>query len=353
MLGAGRVGRAVALELQVDNEVAVFDPSPAALASVNVAHKFTTSFFKQREIIKKTELVVSTLPGGVAFRTVARLLRLGKDVVDTSFMPEDPFELDHIARKNNVLYIPDAGYAPGLTNVIAGSLFGKGDNEIRIYVAGLPQHASEPFRHAVTFNAEGLIDEYLRPARIVRDGRIISIDPLSDISSITLNEIGALEAFYSDGLRTMLRTLKVRNMFERTLRYPGHLTLMRQLRDLGFFSSERLDGFVPRRLTERLFEHYKSNEDMCITVIEGRGSAWERYYGIDRSSAKGRLSSMSRMTGFSAASFARLVLKGEIEEKGVFPPEYVGLMQEIGSKFFSILKRHGIELKHENEVEPL
>ena len=146
---------------------------------------------------------------------------MGKAVVDTSFMEEDPFTLDETARRHRAIYVPDAGYAPGATNILSGRMYKKeGVKRIEIIVAGLPVSCTEPFRHALTFNVEGMIDEYTRPARILRAGKVETVDPLSEISAVPFS--GSMyDAFYSDGLRTLLRTVSVEEMFEKTLRYPG------------------------------------------------------------------------------------------------------------------------------------
>lgn len=353
VLGAGRVGRAVISDLCREHEVAVFDPAPGAAEGTPAAHRYACSPFERPSVIRRSELIVSTLPGSAAYRVIRRLLRTGKDVVDTSFMPEDPLLLDEAARKHGVLFIPDAGYAPGLTNVLAGRLFSQGCDEIRIYVGGLPLKPPEAFMHSVTFNAEGLIDEYLRPARIVRDGMEISLDPLSSFSELHLEGAGTFQSFYTDGLRTLLRTLKVREMFEKTLRYPGHLELMRSLRSLGFLSGDRVAGCVPRKLSEAVFERFRTAEDMCITAVEGHADVWHRYVNIDRYNPKASMSSMSRMTGYSASSMARIVLSGEIDETGVFPPEYFGLIEKLYYRYMGLLERKGITMHHETSASPL
>ena len=344
IIGAGLVGSAIIDDIGADHDIAVFDKSKAALSGLDVRRKFTDDVFSRKEILTRSDLVISTLPGSIAYAAVKKLIGMGRSVVDTSFMEEDPFTLDKAAKRQKALYIPDAGYAPGITNVLAGRLYKKEEVEsIEIIVGGLPVKTKGPFRHAVTFNVEGLIDEYTRPARIVRDGKIQSVDPLSDISPLSFDDMGEFDSFYSDGLRTLLKTVKVRNMYEKTLRYSGHLQAMKLLRDFGFFSKSATDGIVPRNLTEALFKSYGTDfRDLCLTrVAAGNGKRFE-YVNIDRYNARTRTRSMARMTGYAAASAARVVLDGIVDVTGVYAPEYLGFVDREFNAFMSHLAKKGI-----------
>lgn len=348
VLGAGLVGSAVIHDLSEDFDIIAFDKSKKALSGLPATRRYTDDIFDRQKVLKDAELIVTTLPGSISFGVVRRLLQLGKNVVDTSFMVEDPFELESVAKKSRTTYIPDAGYAPGITNVLSGRLFKKeAVDSIEIIVGGLPVKPSQPFRHAVTFNVEGLIDEYTRPARIVRNGKVEDIDPLSDVTAMSFPGKGEFEAFYSDGLRTLLRTIKVGSMYEKTLRYTGHLQHMRLLRDLGYFSSEPLDGMVPRLLTERLFGSYGTDfRDMCLTRVAGHGRKSYVYSNVDRYNSRTRTKSMARMTGYAAASTARILLDDEVDATGVYPPEYIGFFDKQFSDFMSHLKRKGIRFDY-------
>lgn len=351
VIGAGLVGSAVIHDLSEDFTVTAFDKSRAALSAVPAAKKYTDDIFDRQKLLKDAEVIVTTLPGSVSFKVVTKLLRMGKNVVDTSFMAEDPFELDKVAKKSGSIFIPDAGYAPGITNVLSGRLFKKeAVNAIEIVVGGLPLQWTEPFRHAVTFNVEGLIDEYTRPARIVRNGRLEEIDPLSDISKLSFPGQGEFDAFYSDGLRTLLRTIKVKGIYEKTLRYPGHLQYMKLLRDFGYFSPDPIDGMVPRAVTERLFGSYSTDfRDKCLTRVIGLGERRYVYSNVDRYNQKTRTKSMARMTGYAAASMARVLLDGGIDAAGVYPPEYMGFFDNQFSAFMSYLRKKGIRFDYSEE----
>lgn len=350
VIGAGLVGRAIIDDLSNDFDLAVFDRSKKALSQVETGRKYSDDIFSRKQVLERSELVISTLPGSVAYPVVRKLLRSGKKVVDTSFMEEDPFSLDSGARRSGALYIPDAGYAPGTTNVLAGRLFKKeGASSIEIIVAGLPLKAAEPFLHAATFNVEGLIDEYTRPARIVRGGSVATVDPLGDIGRYTFQDEGEFDSFYTDGLRTLLTTLRVREMYEKTLRYPGHLQLMKALRGLGYFSTAKVGGAVPRRVSEELFASLESDfRDMCLTSVTGmNGGRRAVYTNVDR--YRNGMKSMARMTGYAASSMSRIVLDGMVDSTGVYPPEYFGFSDSIFPEYMRLLSRKGIRFDYRVE----
>ncbi len=343
VVGAGLVGSAVIEDLSSDFEVAAFDRSREALSRLSIKRKYADDVFSRRHLLERSEIVVTTLPGSISYNVVRRLLSMGKTVVDTSFMEEDPLTLDALARKQGTVYVPDAGYAPGITNVLAGRLYKKENvRSIEIFVAGLPLEHSGPFNHAVTFNVEGLIDEYTRPARIVRDGQVASVDPLSEITKVGFGK-WELEGFYSDGLRTLLKTVRVDSMYEKTMRYPGHLQAMKMLRDFGYFSNEKVGGMVPRRLTEALFAAFGTEfRDTCLTRVTGTNGKRLEYVNTDRYSQKTGTKSMARMTGYAASSMARILADGMVDASGTYPPEYFGFFDRQFMEFISLLRRKGI-----------
>ncbi len=347
VLGAGLVGSAIIQDLSADFDVTAFDKSRKALDGLDIRKKYSDDIFSRRNVLEASEIVVTTLPGSISYAVVKKLLRMGKAVVDTSFMEEDPFTLDETARRHRAIYVPDAGYAPGATNILSGRMYKKERvKKIEIIVAGLPVSCTEPFRHAVTFNVEGLIDEYTRPARIMRAGKVETVDPLSEISAVPFS--GSMyEAFYSDGLRTLLRTVGVEEMFEKTLRYPGHLQAMKQLRDFGYFSNDKVDGIVPRKLTESLFGRFGTDfRDMCLTRVTGFNERKLEYTNVDRYDRKTGTKSMARMTGYSAAAMARILAGGMVDAKGVYPPEYFGFFDREFDTFIALLRKRGIRFSY-------
>lgn len=326
VVGAGSIGSTIAGYLSKKYDVAVIDPDEHRLASIKGVQRLAGRPEDYDEIIEEASVVVVALPGSIAYDVVKNLLKKGKKVVDISFSSEDPLKLDSIAKENGGLLVPDAGFAPGLSNLLAGVLYSERKyRSIEMYVAGLPQEKKPPLDYVVTWSVEGLIDEYTRPARIVLGGKITEVDPLRDITGFTVEGLGEYEAFYSDGLRTLLETLPGIDMFEKTLRYRGHLEKIRFLRDMGYFSEVEVEGTTPRKVSEKLFEALQTGEkDICILIVRGIGQENREFFCIDRYDEKEGISSMSRMTGYTAGVFAEAVLSGKIEGSGVIPPEKIG-----------------------------
>ena len=163
--------------------------------------------------------------------------------MDISFYPEDPFGLDKLAKKNNVIAIMDCGVAPGMGNII----FGHHNETMEItdyecLVGGLPEKREWPYEYQAVFSPIDVIEEYIRPARFVQNKNIITRKALSDTELVEFDEIGTLESWNSDGLRTLINTMShVPNMIEKTLRYPGCVEYIKVLRETGFFSYDEMD----------------------------------------------------------------------------------------------------------------
>jgi len=184
-----------------------------------------------------------------------RLVDLGVNVVDVSYFPEDPYKLSDLALRRKVKIVIDAGFAPGLSNILLGKFSQKygGLKVGRIYVGGLSMDPNIPLGLVLTWSAEDLIDEYVRPARIILNGKQLSVDPLSMVGRIEIPKLGLMEYFVSDGVRTMLKTFNdAVELVEYTLRYPGHINVMMTLKNLGFLSEASLKLMVMKFLLEEL-----------------------------------------------------------------------------------------------------
>ncbi len=205
------------------------------------------------------------------------------------------------------------------------------------YVGGLPFRREFPFEYKAPFSPADVIEEYIRPARYIENGHVVVKPALSDVENMDFAEIGTLEAFNSDGLRSLLSTVPVPNMIEKTLRYPGHVRHILALRDSGFFDTEGIDvkGQRVRPLDATsavLFRHWRLHEEddeftVMRIVVEGREgdrAARVQYDLFDRRDRATGFSSMARTTGFPATAVARLVLSGRFRRQGVCPPEFIG-----------------------------
>lgn len=295
--------------------------------------------------VKTADLAISALPGSVAYKAARRMLERGVDLIDVSYMPEDPLSLHDVAKSSSARYIPDAGVAPGLSNMLVGRLASEiGDLEhVKIYVGGIPRTPVGPLGYSITWSPHDLIEEYTRPARIIREGRLESVDPLSDVE-IVETPLGKMEAFYTDGLRTLLKTVKVPNMFEKTLRWPGHVERIRLLRDLGLMSDELVEGVKPRQVLAALLARLKFDvPDVVYMRIAGERANERVTYEV-LVEPSGGWSAMQRATGLTAAALTAVV---KDLDPGVATPEMIGMSNKLMPRVLAYLKQNGIAINVE------
>jgi len=343
VLGSGMVGRVMALDLAVDFEVTAVDVSRVNLdhlrgTPVKGLHADLSAPGAVRDIVRSADLVVGAVPGFMGFGALAEVIAAGKSAVDISFFPEDAFLLDEAARAAGVTAVVDCGVAPGMSNMILGYHTARMDvGRFACYVGGLPFRREFPFEYKAPFSPVDVIEEYIRPARYVENGHLVVKPALSDVENMDFAEIGTLEAFNSDGLRSLLTTVKVPNMIEKTLRYPGHVRHILALRDSGFFGTEEIDvrGQRVRPLDATsavLFKqwllHEEDDEFTVMRIVvegsEGGRTKAVQYDLFDRRDLTTGFSSMARTTGFPATAAARLILSGRFGRKGICPPEFIG-----------------------------
>ena len=343
VLGSGMVGRVMALDLSEDFEVTAVDIDDANLARlegtrVRPLRADLASPRVLREIAAAVDLVIGAVPGSLGFATLGEVIASGRDVVDISFFPEDALGLDEAARSAGVTAVVDCGVAPGMSNMILGRHAARMEvRRFACYVGGLPFRREFPFEYKAPFSPADVIEEYLRPARYIENGHLVVKPALSDVENMDFEEIGTLEAFNSDGLRSLLATVAVPNMIEKTLRYPGHVRHILALRDSGFFDTEAIDvrGLRVRPLDATsavLFRHWQLHEEddeftVMRIIVEGREDGRDvrlQYDLFDRRDRATGFSSMARTTGFPATAVARLILSGRFTRRGVSPPEIVG-----------------------------
>ncbi len=267
---------------------------------------------------------------GAAIEAGTNFCDLGgnNDVVDAELA------LDAEARAAGVNVIPDCGLAPGMVAVLAAhgaQQFEKLD-AIHIRVGGLPQTPKPPLDYQLVFSVEGLINEYIEPARVIRDGKITTVDSMTEIESLTFPEpFGRMEAFQtSGGTSTLVETFldKVRDLDYKTIRYPGHCAKFKTMIDLGLCNSTPIDvdgaSVKPRRvLGELLVRNLPHDEpDAVLVRVEFAGDGRRlRYEIIDRYDPKTRLSAMMRTTAFPASIVALMMARGQTTSKGALPQE--------------------------------
>jgi len=355
VLGAGNVGRAVAWDLKDEFEVHVGDLSEERLKAVSefaTPVKVDASKFDELvETMKEFELVVGALPGRFGYGTVKAAIKAGVDMVDVSFMPENPLELRDEAEKAQVTVIFDAGFAPGLSHMLMGRIWQEMDDlrEGYIYVGGLPKEPKPPLYYKITWSPKDLIEEYTRPARVIRDGGVTSVDPFERIERVNVGDF-EFEAFISDGLRSLLESVRAERLEEWTLRWPGHLEKMKVLRELGFFKPEHVDKTL--EVITPLMTY--GSPDFSIMKVFGRGTIdgepKEIGYLLYDEEKEG-FTSMSRVTGFTAAIVARLVAEQNCIY-GVIPPEILGMRIDTFTRISDELADRGIRLERWENAPP-
>ncbi|MCK5633408.1 saccharopine dehydrogenase NADP-binding domain-containing protein [bacterium] len=347
VLGAGMVGSAMAIDIKDQYDVVVADINEKALNILSNEYGMKTIKADLRdkqtvsEIIADADLVVDAVPGFMGYETVKTIIECGKNVVDIAFFPEDSEPLDKLAKEKGVICITDIGVAPGMCNAILGyhNERMKVDSYLCL-VGGLPKKRTWPWEYKAPFSPCDVIEEYIRPARYKESGVEVTKVALSDPELIEFDQCGTLEAWNSDGLRSLIRTIPdVPNMKEKTMRYPGHIEKARILRESGFFSQEPIDfngtKITPLQMTEKLLFSDKNwklgrfEEEFTVMriVVTGEENGVKKEYTYDlydEYCKDTKISSMARTTGYSCTAAVNLVAKGLYKEIGLSPAEYLG-----------------------------
>jgi saccharopine dehydrogenase-like NADP-dependent oxidoreductase len=374
ILGCGNIGAVAAEDLaksMVSAEIVLADKDE--LRAKKVARKICKNnvSWMQLDASNKKELIASLkdfdlalgfLPGNLGYSLIEACIKAEKDLVDVSYMPQNPLMLNRKAVKADVTIVPDCGLAPGISNILIGHAARKLGKvqKIHIMVGGLPEKPLPPLNYVVTWSPEGLIDEYTRKARIVVDGREVDVEALSEIEDVNFPGIGKLEAFYTDGLRTLLNSFSsIDEMWEKTLRYKGHVEKVSLLKALGFFEDEKIDvdgvKISPKRFTARLFlkKLWKPDvKDIVMLKVEVLGLRTGEKFGyvyrlLDFYDVESGITAMARTTAYPASIVAQMLLKKTIKEKGVVPPERLGMNTEFFNNFLKELEKRGIKIIEE------
>ncbi|NDP26379.1 MAG: saccharopine dehydrogenase [Flavobacterium sp.] len=365
VLGAGMVGSAMAADLSKKHSVTLADLSLERLdyvknkhQSINVLQLDVCDTKKLQSTLAAFDFVVCAVPGFLGFQTIKTVIEAGKNVVDISFFPENALELDALAKAKGVTAIVDCGVAPGMHNIILGYYNEKLKlTDFETLVGGLPKVKKWPFNYKAPFSPIDVIEEYTRPARYVENGNVVIREALTDCELVEFDKVGTLESFNSDGLRSILFTMPhIKNMKEKTLRYPGHVEYVRVLKDSGFFSENKIivngTEISPLDFTSKiLFNEWKLGETEAeLTVMRvtlkgenPEGQTIEVVYNLyDEYCAETQTSSMARTTGYTATAVSNLFLEGLFFEKGVFPPELIGKHETCFKYILNYLKERNV-----------
>jgi lysine 6-dehydrogenase len=350
ILGAGMVGRTMATDLCEKYEVTSFDASIQALSilaakepAVKTVKTDLSNYSEYDKLLAGFDFVITAVPGFMGYKTLEAVIKAKKNVADISFFPEDALALDALAKENNVTAIVDCGVAPGMSNYIIGYYNERMKiNSFDCMVGGLPVHRVKPFEYKAPFSPIDVIEEYTRPARLMENGHIVTKAALTEPELIDFPQVGTLESFNTDGLRSILFTMgHIPNMKEKTLRYPGHVDLIKAMMKGGFFDSKPVSfkgmEISPLEFSSAiLMDQWKSKPDeaeftlMRIKVSgELDGETVSYVYDLfDVYDTATGLSSMSRTTGYTCTASLHLLMDKLFTEKGVFPPELVGRKED-------------------------
>ncbi|MDO9260598.1 MAG: saccharopine dehydrogenase C-terminal domain-containing protein [Flavobacteriaceae bacterium] len=370
VLGAGMVGSAIALDLAKKHQITATDLQAETL---NLLKQKDTSIatitldVSNIKLLTKTianfDLVICAVPGFLGFKTLETIIKAGKNVIDISFFPENSLELDALAKQHQVTAIVDCGVAPGMDNLILGRY----NEELKLsdfecLVGGLPKQKKWPFNYKAPFSPIDVIEEYTRPARYVENSQIITREALTDVEHVEFDQIGTLESFNSDGLRSIIFTMShIPNMKEKTLRFPGHIEYIQVLKSSGFFDENPINingvAISPLEFTSKiLFKEWKLNPTeeeftvMRVTVkgVDQFGKNTTIIYNLyDEYNPETQTSSMARTTGYTATAAANMFLDGLFTEKGVFPPELIGNQKDCFEYILNYLNDRNVVYKKE------
>ena len=357
------VGRAMALDLISKYNVTSFDVSGHALQlltqknnSIKTIKTDLSDYSNYDSMLKGFDFVISAVPGFMGYLTLEAIINAKKNVVDISFFPENALELDELAKENHVTAIVDCGVAPGMSNLILGYY----NERMKItnfdcMVGGLPKKRVYPFEYKAPFSPIDVLEEYTRPARYVENSCIVTKPALSDAELIDFENVGTLESFNTDGLRSILFTMgHIPNMKEKTLRYPGHIALMQGLIKAGFLSTTAINfkgqQISPMEFTSSLlFDQWKLGETEAeFTLMQIKISDAEKmicYDLYDEYDTISQTSSMGRTTGYTCTAALNMLIENLFTAKGVFPPELVGKDENCFNYMLNYLKERNINYR--------
>jgi len=310
--GSGRMGQIIVQELSEDYIVTSADLKLPTTDTLESNTRFTKADLSDynviKDLIQQHDMIVGCLPAEASFMAATAAIECKKDMVDLSYMKENPFLLNNKARVADVTVLVDVGVAPGLTNLIAGKVLAEQGHITsgKLMVGGMAADRNRPYGYRLTWSPSDLLAEYTRVARYLDNGRVAGLPALSGVEEVIVPGVGVLEAFMTDGLRTLLKLEKTQHLVEKTMRWPGHVNQVLPLLENGTF-------------IEEIQEHCSEGDDMVVLYceIDGRKFHMVAY-------PKDGLTAMQRTTALTCATFARLVAECGSLPHGLLTPEEVG-----------------------------
>jgi saccharopine dehydrogenase-like NADP-dependent oxidoreductase len=350
VLGGGAQGRVIAGDLAASMpqaRVTVADlrrPALPALPNLDWVEADCADPEAIARRLRDHDLGVGALPSHLGFGAMQAAIAARRNLVDVSFSAEDPLTLDAEARAAGITIAPDCGLAPGLSNLLLGQavhVHGTPD-AATIMVGGVAEDPARPYGYVVTWSLDDLMEEYTRPARIVRDGREAIVPVFSGLTRVMVDGVGEMEAFYSDGLRTLIHTLPgVRSMGEMTLRWPGHVAAIQPLLQAGALREElrtRCTLDPPRDLVAMVVSAWWGDRGETVTMV-------------DRYDPATGLTAMARTTALTTAAVARLAATASLGEAGVRPLESIARDERACRFVLDAVARHGVRFSRRPTTE--
>ena len=259
------------------------------------------------------------------------------DLGGNNYVVDEQLALDVQAKAVGVNIIPDCGLAPGMVSILAMHGAAKFDEveEIHIRVGGLPQNPQPPLNYQLVFSVEGLINEYIEVARVIRGGEIREVDSMTEIEELAFDGFPPLEAFQtSGGTSTLPDTFlgRIRELDYKTIRYAGHCEKFKTMIDLGLCSSDEIVAdyvkVKPRKVFGELLQRHlpADGPDYVLVRLDFAGKTGGetkklRYDIIDKQDEATGLSAMMRTTAFPASIIAQMMASGDVLERGATPQE--------------------------------
>ncbi len=353
VLGAGRMGHGAVFDLAHNSsEVEAVTVADADFAKAQaVAKNVKSTKVSAIELdVSDYEKCVSAMRGhdtAISCVNYWYNLELSKAAIETetnfcdlggnNYVVDEQLALDAEAKKANINIIPDCGLAPGMVSILAMHGANRFDEteEIHIRVGGLPQNPKPPLNYQLVFSVEGLINEYIESARVIRNGEIKEVESMTELESLEFENFPVLEAFQtSGGTSTLPETFlgKIKELDYKTIRYVGHCEKFKTMIDLGLCSSEEIVAdyvkVKPRKvLGELLQNHLPADEPDYVLIrlefVGTKGSERKslRYDIVDKFDETTNLSAMMRTTAFPASIIAQMMARGDVKMRGATPQE--------------------------------
>ncbi len=371
VIGVGKVGYGAAqyiLENEKPEKLGLLDKNDRFISKleskygdrVEKAEFAVEDDLSLKKFLTEYDSIICCLPYNFNERIASIAVETGCHYVDlggNDTVTANILKMDGEAKKAGVSLLPDTGLAPGLVSLIAADFIERFDGltDISLRVGGLPAEPVPPFNYQVTFSAQGLINEYKEPVKVLRGGREETVRSLTELESFYFPEIGEVEAFTtSGGLSTLAGSYKdiVSSISYKTIRFPGHCVLLNSLRDAGLFDEDYEvkigeGSYTPRKLLEAYLEQrYTSDSpDMILLYCSAKNGevlkSSTRF--IDRGDSGKELTAMQKCTAIPAAVAAVFQCHGKIKEMGARPQETTLPAGE----YLDTVKEWGIDIRRE------